>query len=70
MREILINHKSNGKAVTRIYWKNYSPTLQSQSQSYDMTEGQSWNKAAIWGLRPHLYCCQTVADLLMRERSL
>jgi hypothetical protein len=25
----------------------------------------SWNKAPIWGLRPDLYYCQTVADLLM-----
>jgi hypothetical protein len=26
----------------------------------------SWNKAPIWSLRPDLYCCQTVADLLIR----
>jgi hypothetical protein len=25
----------------------------------------SWNKAPIWGLRPDLYYCQTVADLMM-----
>jgi hypothetical protein len=25
----------------------------------------SWNKAAIWGLRPGIYYCQTVAGLLM-----
>jgi hypothetical protein len=25
----------------------------------------SWNKAPIWGLRPDLYYCQTVAGLLM-----
>jgi hypothetical protein len=34
-----------------------------------MIDGQSaslsWNKAAIWGLRPDFYYCQTVADLLM-----
>jgi hypothetical protein len=24
-----------------------------------------WNKAPIWGLRPDLYYCQTVAGLLM-----
>jgi hypothetical protein len=34
-----------------------------------MTDGQSasrfWNKAPIWGLRPDLYYCQTVAGLLM-----
>jgi hypothetical protein len=33
-----------------------------------MTDGQSaslsWNKAPIWGLRPNLYYCQTVAGLL------
>jgi hypothetical protein len=38
---------------------------QSQSQSYVTTNGQSaslsWNKAPIWGLRPDLYYCQTVA---------
>jgi hypothetical protein len=41
----------------------------SQSQSYVTTDGQSaslsWNKAPIWGLRPDLYYCQTVAVLLM-----
>jgi hypothetical protein len=34
-----------------------------------MTDGQSaslsWNKAAIWGLRPDLYYCRTVAGLMM-----
>jgi hypothetical protein len=34
-----------------------------------MTDGQlaslSWNKAAIWGLRPGFYYCHTVAGLLM-----
>jgi hypothetical protein len=33
------------------------PTVQSASLS--------WNKAPIWGLRPDLYYCQTVAGLLM-----
>jgi hypothetical protein len=33
------------------------PTVQSASLS--------WNKALIWGLRPDLYYCQTVAGLLM-----
>jgi hypothetical protein len=33
------------------------PTVQSASLS--------WNKAPIWGLRPELYYCQTVAGLLM-----
>jgi hypothetical protein len=40
-----------------------------QSQSYVTTDGQSanlsWNKATIWGLRPDLYNCETVAGLLM-----
>jgi hypothetical protein len=40
-----------------------------QSQSYVTTDGQSaslsWNKAPIWGLRPDLYYCMTVAGLLM-----
>jgi hypothetical protein len=38
-------------------------------ESYVTTEGQSaslsWNKAPIWGLRPDLYYCQTVAGVLM-----
>jgi hypothetical protein len=40
-----------------------------QSQSYVTTDGQSaslsCNKAPIWGLRPDLYYCLTVACLLM-----
>jgi hypothetical protein len=40
-----------------------------ESESYVTTDGQSvipsWNKAPIWGLRPDLYYCQTVAGLLM-----
>jgi hypothetical protein len=43
--------------------------LLAESESYVTTDGQSaglsWNKAPIWGLRPDLYYCQTVADLLM-----
>jgi hypothetical protein len=34
-----------------------------------LTDGQSaslsWNKAPIWGLRPYLYYCKTVAGLLI-----
>jgi hypothetical protein len=41
----------------------------SKSQNYITTDGQSaslyWNKAPIWGLRPDLYYCLTVAGLLM-----
>jgi hypothetical protein len=40
-----------------------------QSQSYITTDGQpaslSWNKAPIWGLRPNLDYCLTVAGLLV-----
>jgi hypothetical protein len=43
--------------------------LLSESESYITTDGQSaslsWNKAPIWGLRPDLYYCLTVAGLLM-----
>jgi hypothetical protein len=42
---------------------------QSQSQSYVTTDGQSaslhWNKAPIWGLRPDIYYCLTVAGLVI-----
>jgi hypothetical protein len=42
---------------------------QRQSQSYVTTDGQpaslSWNKAPIWGLRPDLDYCLTVAGLLI-----
>jgi hypothetical protein len=41
----------------------------SRVEFYVTTDGQSaslsWNKAPIWGLRPDLYYCQTVADSLM-----
>jgi hypothetical protein len=44
-------------------------TTESQSQSYVRPTVQlaspSWNKAPIWGLRPDLYYCQTVAGLLI-----
>jgi hypothetical protein len=40
-----------------------------QSQNYVTTDGPSaspsWSKAPMWGLRPDLYYCQTVAGLLM-----
>jgi hypothetical protein len=43
--------------------------LTSQSKNYVTTDDQlaslSWNKAPIWGLRPDLYYCLTVAGLLM-----
>jgi hypothetical protein len=31
----------------------------------DHSASLSWNKAPIWSLRPDLYCCQTVAGVLM-----
>jgi hypothetical protein len=38
-------------------------------ESYITADGQSvglsWNKAPIWGLRPDIYYCQTVAGLLI-----
>jgi hypothetical protein len=41
----------------------------SESESYITIDGQSvslsWKKAPIWGLRPDLDYCQTVAGLLM-----
>jgi hypothetical protein len=44
-------------------------TPESESESYVTTDGQSaslsWNKAPIWGLRPDLCYCQSVAGLLM-----
>jgi hypothetical protein len=47
----------------------YKLDCQSQSQSYVTTDGQpaslSWNKAPIWGLRPDLDYCLTVAGLLI-----
>jgi hypothetical protein len=43
--------------------------LESVSESYVTTDGQpaslSWNKEPIWGLRPDLYYCLTVAGLLI-----
>jgi hypothetical protein len=48
---------------------NELSNLSSESESYVTTDGQpaslSWNKAPFWGLRPDLYYCQTVADLLI-----
>jgi hypothetical protein len=45
-------------------------TTKPKAESYITTDGQSvslsWNKAPIWGLRPDLYNCQTIAGLLIR----
>jgi hypothetical protein len=42
---------------------------QSESESYITTDGQSvslsWNEAPIWGIRPYIFHCQTLADLLI-----
>jgi hypothetical protein len=44
-------------------------SIQSQSQSYVTTDGQSgslsWCQAPIWGLRSDFYYCQAVTGLLM-----
>jgi hypothetical protein len=46
----------------------FSAATASQSQNHVTTDGQpaslSWNKAPIWGLRPDLVYCLTVAGLL------
>jgi hypothetical protein len=46
-----------------------SYTCYPESESYVTTDGQpaslSWNKAPIWGLRPGLYFCLTIAGLLI-----
>jgi hypothetical protein len=51
------------------FWEKLIACFQSQSQSYVTTDLQSaslsWNKTPIWGLRPDLYYCLTVAGLLM-----
>jgi hypothetical protein len=43
--------------------------LSPESESYVTTDGQpaslSWNKAPIWGLRPDLYYCLTVAGFMI-----
>jgi hypothetical protein len=48
---------------------SFSSESESESESYVTTDGQpaslSWNKAHIWGLRPDLCYCQTVAGLFM-----
>jgi hypothetical protein len=45
----------------------HTPMNESESESYVTTDSQSaslfWYKAPIWGLRPDLYYCQTVAGL-------
>jgi hypothetical protein len=53
-------------------WPSYPPRhsalVESESESYVTTDGQSaslpWNKAHIWGLCPELYYCRTFAGLL------
>jgi hypothetical protein len=46
---------------------------ESESKPCVTTDGQSaslsWNKAPIWGLRPDLYYCQTVAGALSLRRG-
>jgi hypothetical protein len=63
-----IQHKENCGLLYTITLEGHIKYT-SQSQSYVMTDSQSaslpWNKVPIWGLRPGLYYCQTVAGLLM-----
>jgi hypothetical protein len=60
-----------GGIRTRLHTRSPAWT---RNQSYVTTDGQSanlsWNKAPIWGLRPDLYYCQTVAGLWCGARSL
>jgi hypothetical protein len=46
-----------------------SSDLNSESESYSTTDGQSaslsWNNAPVWGLRPDFYYCQSVAGLFL-----
>jgi hypothetical protein len=57
--------------VTSNYYQGYCEgILTTESEEpYVTTDDQSaslsWNKASIWGLRPHFYYYQTVASLLM-----
>jgi hypothetical protein len=61
------NSLSQIRCTTGISWSQFSQLH--SSQSYVTTDGQSaslsWTKAHIYGLRPDLYYCQTVAGLLM-----
>jgi hypothetical protein len=62
---IIITHSTLPLYLTIMYHHYYIY----ESESYGTTDGQSailsWNEAPIWGLRPDLYYCQTVAGLLM-----
>jgi hypothetical protein len=64
----------NHRTLSSLMNKLVNWTLVSESESYVTTDGQSaslsWNKAPIWGLRPDLRYCQTVAGLLMWRLSL
>jgi hypothetical protein len=71
LQSIMTAHTLNS-FWTKSVWQNSGWTeCQSRSQSYVTTDDQSaslsWNKAPIWGLRPELYYCQTVAGLLIPE---
>jgi hypothetical protein len=53
----------------RLTVSHVTNSSESESESYVTTDGKSaslsWNKAPIWGLRPELDYCQTVASLFM-----
>jgi hypothetical protein len=56
----LVNYMLNTvrQGISNVVWVSYV-TTGGKSASL------SWNKAAIWGLRPDFYYCQTIAGLLM-----
>jgi hypothetical protein len=60
---------TNRRAALEVLDPAYTRDNELESESCITTDGQSaslsWNKAPIWGLRPDLYYCQTVACLLM-----
>jgi hypothetical protein len=66
-----VNNKRGLDRIIPFTHNSFTITRQSQSrsQNYVTTDGQSaslsWNKTPIWGLRLDMYCCQTVAFMLM-----
>jgi hypothetical protein len=73
-REVRVTKITGSRSDEWIYWCSLTITLnsdfsESESESHVTTDGQpaslSWNKAPIWGLRPDLDYCLTVAGLLV-----
>jgi hypothetical protein len=67
--QLLASKSNSSPRLKHSSSQNNCNSSQSQSQSYVTTDGQpaslSWNKAPIWGLRPDLDYCRTVAGLLI-----